>query len=163
MKISLYLIATILAALVFTAAPELDIAFAGLFYREGEDFFLNHWPPFDFLYVLVPAMRTAVIALVIGMLVARAMTRLKSLHVRSSAIVYITLSLAIGPGLISNTVLKDNMGRARPNQTVQFGGTRTFTPALVPADQCFYPSRRPASEAYVSRLVCVNQRIEPGQ
>ena len=58
------------------------------------------------------------------------------LHVRTSAIAYITLSLAIGPGLISNFALKDNMGRARPAQVVEFGGTHTFTPAWVPSDQC---------------------------
>ncbi|MEE8283812.1 MAG: phosphatase PAP2 family protein, partial [Alphaproteobacteria bacterium] len=136
MKIFAYLTATGIAALVFSAAPELDIAFSGLFYREGEGFFASHWPPFDFLYALVPWVRWAVIALVIGLLLARALAALQRAHVRTSAIAYITLSLAIGPWLISNVLLKDTMGRARPSQTIEFGGTRTFTPALVHADQC---------------------------
>ncbi|MCZ6847263.1 MAG: phosphatase PAP2 family protein [Alphaproteobacteria bacterium] len=136
MKLFAYLTATGIAALVFSAAPELDIAFSGLFYREGEGFFASHWPPFDLLYDLVPWVRGAVIALVIGLVLARALAAFQRAHVRTSAIAYITLSLAIGPGLITNVVLKDNMGRARPSQTIEFGGTRTFTPALVRADQC---------------------------
>jgi lipid A 4'-phosphatase len=136
MKLIAFLTVTGIAALVFLAAPELDIAFSRLFYRKGEGFFASHWPPFDFLYDLVPLVRNAVVALVIALLVARSFAALKHLHVRTSAIAYIAASLVIGPGLISNTVLKDNMGRARPDQTVQFGSTRTFTPALVPADQC---------------------------
>jgi lipid A 4'-phosphatase len=136
MKLIAFLTVTGIAALVFLATPELDIAFSRLFYREGEGFFARHWPPFDFLYEFVQVTRTAVVALVIGLLAARSFSALKRLHVGTSAIAYIALSLVIGPGLISNTVLKDNMGRARPDQTVQFGGPRTFTPALVPADQC---------------------------
>jgi lipid A 4'-phosphatase len=136
MKLIAFLIVTGITAVLFLAAPELDIAFSRLFYREGEGFFASHWPPFDFLYDLVPLVENAVVALVIALLLARSFAALKRLHVRTSAIAYITASLVIGPGLISNTVLKDNMGRARPDQTVEFGGTRTFTPALVPADQC---------------------------
>jgi lipid A 4'-phosphatase len=44
--------------------------------------------------------------------------------------------LAIGPGLIVNGILKEHWGRARPRDVTQFGGTRSFTPALVIADQC---------------------------
>jgi membrane-associated phospholipid phosphatase len=44
--------------------------------------------------------------------------------------------LVIGPGILTNTVLKDNWGRARPHQISEFGGTRSFTPAPLPADQC---------------------------
>src|SRR5262249_27542471 len=33
-------------------------------------------------------------------------------------------------------VFKDHWGRARPNEIVEFGGWKAFTPAVVPADQC---------------------------
>ena len=52
------------------------------------------------------------------------------------ALVFIVAATALGPGLIANTVLKDNWGRARPYQTDSFGGTRQFTPAPLPAAQC---------------------------
>lgn len=44
--------------------------------------------------------------------------------------------LVAGPGLVANLVLKDNMGRARPRQVVEFGGTKAFTPPLVVSQEC---------------------------
>jgi lipid A 4'-phosphatase len=49
---------------------------------------------------------------------------------------FVITCLALGPGVVSNLVLKDNWGRARPSQIVQFGGERTFSAALVPSQQC---------------------------
>ena len=42
----------------------------------------------------------------------------------------------IAPGLVVNTALKDNFGRARPAQIQEFNGTKEFTPAFVMTDQC---------------------------
>jgi lipid A 4'-phosphatase len=49
---------------------------------------------------------------------------------------FLAAMLAIGPGLVANVILKDNWGRARPRQVVEFGGTKQFTPPLVPAREC---------------------------
>ena len=73
--------------------------------------------------------------------------RFGALDVRAA--VFLLLSLALGPGLLVNTVLKDHWGRARP---AQIDGIRRrsqhFTPALVPADQCArncsFPAGHPA-------------------
>ncbi len=44
--------------------------------------------------------------------------------------------LIAGPGLVANLVFKDNLGRARPRDVVEFGGTKAFTPPLVPSHEC---------------------------
>jgi len=44
--------------------------------------------------------------------------------------------LVVGPGVVSNLILKDNLGRARPRDVVEFGGTKAFTPALTPSGEC---------------------------
>jgi lipid A 4'-phosphatase len=49
---------------------------------------------------------------------------------------FLAAMLAVGPGLVANVILKDNWGRARPRQIVEFGGTKQFTPPLVPAGEC---------------------------
>jgi len=49
---------------------------------------------------------------------------------------YVLACLLVGPGLLVNVVLKDHWGRARPSQVTEFGGARTFTPALSLSDQC---------------------------
>ena len=44
------------------------------------------------------------------------------------AILYLLASLALGPGLLVNGVLKENSHRPRPEQTVEFGGPWRFRP-----------------------------------
>ena len=45
----------------------------------------------------------------------------------------ILLTLAIGPGLFVNLVFKDNLGRTRPRDIVEFGGTQPYYGALQPS------------------------------
>ena len=49
---------------------------------------------------------------------------------------FMLLCLSVGPGLLANVGFKDQWGRARPKQITEFGGSRHFTPALLPTDQC---------------------------
>ncbi len=49
---------------------------------------------------------------------------------------FLVLCLSIGPGLVANLIFKDQWGRARPKHVVEFGGTKQFTPAPLPANQC---------------------------
>jgi lipid A 4'-phosphatase len=51
-------------------------------------------------------------------------------------VLYVVLVLALGPGLIVNTALKDNFGRARPRDVAEFGGMKQFTPAFVMSREC---------------------------
>ena len=51
-------------------------------------------------------------------------------------VLYLLLVLIVGAGLIVNVAFKDNFGRARPRDVVEFNGPRTFTPAFVMTDQC---------------------------
>ncbi len=51
---------------------------------------------------------------------------------------YLFLVLSLAPGLIVNVILKDNWQRARPQEIVQFGGEKKFTPAYIISDQNGY-------------------------
>ena len=46
--------------------------------------------------------------------------------------VFILLLLALGPGLLINVLLKEEFGRARPREIVEFGGSQQFTPFWQP-------------------------------
>ena len=37
---------------------------------------------------------------------------------------------------VTNLALKDHWGRARPKQILEFGGNKSFTPALIPSNEC---------------------------
>ncbi len=49
---------------------------------------------------------------------------------------FVAAHFAISVGLLANVVLKDHWGRARPHQTVEFGGSKHFTPPLILSNQC---------------------------
>jgi lipid A 4'-phosphatase len=49
---------------------------------------------------------------------------------------YVSLSIALGAGLLTNVILKDSWGRARPSQIVEFGGAKQFSPPFMRSTQC---------------------------
>ena len=65
-------------------------------------------------------------ATLIGLLVLGSLVALVRGHRREA--IYVLLVLALGSGVIVNMTLKDNWGRPRPRETVQFGGSREYLP-----------------------------------
>lgn len=49
---------------------------------------------------------------------------------------FLILSLALGPGILINFVLKDHWGRPRPATIAQFGGPNAFYPPVLPGGPC---------------------------
>ncbi|WP_161629923.1 phosphatase PAP2 family protein [Desulfogranum mediterraneum] len=47
---------------------------------------------------------------------------------------FLLLLLVIGPGLVTNVLLKDNLGRPRPREVVEFGGEHRFHQFWQPGD-----------------------------
>ncbi|NWG87385.1 MAG: phosphatase PAP2 family protein [Hydrogenophilaceae bacterium] len=118
--------------LLFLLAPELDLWASGLFYRAGEGFFL--YAALDPFHKSVPLLsQTIVGTLVAALLIASLVSASWPLR---KGLIYLLLVAAIGPGLLVNTLFKDNWGRARPVQVENFGGDKAFSPAWVPSGQC---------------------------
>src|SRR5690349_11713058 len=131
MKLLLFVAAMIAAALLFRAFPGIDLWASGLFWRPGEGFYLRDFPPFAFAHQGLPYFTVAIVVALAGM-AWWTWRRERSCRLA----LYLALSLAVGPGLVVNTTLKDNWGRARPSQVTEFGGAKAFTPAPLIADQC---------------------------
>ncbi|TAN56852.1 MAG: phosphatase PAP2 family protein [Magnetospirillum sp.] len=124
-------------AVVFTLFPALDQGISALFYRAGGGgFFLYENPLIRGIHDAVPPLAigsgVALLAILAGALWMK--RPIAGLSWRSA--IYLLAVLIVAPGLLTNTVLKDNWGRARPSHTVEFGGKKAFTPALVISDQC---------------------------
>jgi lipid A 4'-phosphatase len=135
MPIFFFLFAVLLALPVLW--PQVDLFASGLFYREGQGFFLAdnailvalHWLAYDGARIL--GLGFAVLAA--G---AYAQQRHKGgdalFFLDAKAWLFLLLALVIGPGLVANVGLKDHWGRARPREVTEFGGNAVFSPALVP-------------------------------
>jgi lipid A 4'-phosphatase len=125
--------------------PGIDLWAAGLFYDPVGHFWLADWPPFHILHAASPYLvGAAVLAGCILLLLAA-----RGRRACGRAGMFLLLSLAVGPGLVVNTVFKDHWGRARPAQVAPFGGEKRFTPAFVPSDQCVTNCSFPAGDPAV--------------
>jgi lipid A 4'-phosphatase len=121
-------------AVLLLLLPRLDLWLAGLCYRPGAGFFLGDAWPVRLLYYAVPWMiriLTAALLLALAASVAHPAARR-----RRGPVAFALLSLALGPGLLANTLFKDHWGRPRPEQIAQFGGPLQFVPAPLPSRQC---------------------------
>ncbi len=126
------LLATILASAVFAAWPALDLATARLFY-DGTTFPIAANRPVEALRVTLWAAEDAgfVACLVL------ALRRRRVLGLTPRDWLNQTLVFLLGPGLLVTVILKPIWHRARPFQTVEFGGTSPFTRAWqIGADCC---------------------------
>jgi membrane-associated PAP2 superfamily phosphatase len=128
-------VAMIVAAIVFSLWPGLDLATTGLFYTPGQGFVLDRSPALTTMRWAIWYLVEASVALtLLGLVLAVIRIRLIGLPLRVWG--FAVLLFALGPGLLVNGVLKSSWGRARPADVVQFGGAHEFTPALLPAHEC---------------------------
>ena len=117
-------LAVLAGATALLAATGLDLAIERHFYLSGAGWGEGDLNPWHFLYrfgVFPAYLLTggAVALLVAGFFWTRAYP------FRKSAL-FLVLLMALGPGLLVNTVFKDHWGRPRPRQMQAFGGDRQF-------------------------------------
>lgn len=116
-----------LAALVFVLLPGLDLSAAGLF-AGPEGHFMGDTPlgrAARRLFEAVPFM------ILIGYGALYGLRRFGGVRLwapNGAGVLVMALSLALGPGLLVNTVLKDHSHRPRPAQVDRFGGPDAFRP-----------------------------------
>lgn len=61
----------------------------------------------------------------------------KRMLIPPRAAIFLIATLALGPGLMTNIVLKDYWGRTRPYGVVEFGGVGKFVPWWDPRGGCY--------------------------
>ncbi len=121
------LAALVFAILVFVVWPALDLDVASRFALGGGRFVGQTTPgnALRQIFYWTPLL------LYLAMLILYGLRRLAGLLVwapTGAGVLFMTLSLALGPGLIVNLLLKDHSHRPRPYQVQQFGGDETFRP-----------------------------------
>jgi lipid A 4'-phosphatase len=73
----------------------------------------------------------AIIALIVKLILPR-----RAMLVAARGAVLMVVTLALGPGLLSNVLLKDEWGRPRPIDVTEFGGTARFVAWWNPGGDC---------------------------
>lgn len=126
----------LVAAIVFLSKPDLDLMAAGAFYKGGGEFFGQSDLWIIVLRNLFIIFFWACVALAIAGLVITRKPGTRWLGFAAPHWLFLAICLGVGPGLVANIMFKDQWGRARPKQVVEFGGSKTFTPPILFSRQC---------------------------
>lgn len=131
------LIVLLTSCFIFACFPDLDVDCANLLYDSANRHFLG--VDYTWLnplrYGFMTLFVLACVGVILGLLVTRGARR-TWFGVRQTQWLFLAVCLVMGPGVVANLALKDQWGRARPNQIVEYGGTKSFSPPLRPSDQC---------------------------
>jgi membrane-associated PAP2 superfamily phosphatase len=126
--------------LVFGLYPELDLRISRVFYEVAD---VSHnmfaWRLSSSLmlardiglWVGTVLVAPAVVALLIKLILPR-----RKLLLSGRAVLFLIVTLALGPGVLVNGVLKEHWGRSRPIDVAQFGGTEHFVTWWDPRGDC---------------------------
>ena len=130
-------VAFVLLAVLFIAFPQIDLAVSGAILQD-----MGHWYlPGDglirgFAYRGLPRLGQGMLIVLVLLLALSFSKHFDQLKPRRVVIGFLLASALLGPVLLVDYALKGHFGRARPAQVQELGGTRQFTPAFIPADQC---------------------------
>lgn len=125
-------------ATLMLAVPELDLRISRLFFDPQAGFAINGvwWER-----LLHRSLNVVVIAVTLTLAIAwwrqrRSAANQGSAHApKARQIILLLALLVLVPGLVVNQGLKEHLGRARPVDLAEFGGTKSFSPPFVPSDQ----------------------------
>jgi lipid A 4'-phosphatase len=124
------------AIAVISLDGRIDLWVSELFYQPGLGFIGRSD---DTIMLLRGSTRISAIAVGLWLafaLVYRTLLGRPLFGLSRAGVIYLLAVFLLVPGLAVNGVLKEHWGRARPLQVEQFGGTRHFTLAILPTDQC---------------------------
>jgi lipid A 4'-phosphatase len=125
----------LVAGLAFGLYPQLDLALVAPFHDPA-----SGWVVGGRGWLLVRNAASWIIALIAApaaiALVGRVVRPHKTTLICARAALLMLLTLALGPGLLANVILKDNWGRPRPIDVTEFGGSFKFVPWWDPRGGC---------------------------
>jgi membrane-associated PAP2 superfamily phosphatase len=138
----------LVAGLAFGLYPELDLLVARYFYAFEDPahnmFAFRIYPPLMWARDIGLWVGTVLVAPAVASLVFKLVLPRRKLLMSGRAIVFLIATMALGPGLLVNVLLKDHWGRPRPIDVTQFGGSEHFVAWWDPRGDC------PANCAFVS-------------
>jgi lipid A 4'-phosphatase len=117
----------VVAAGVFLAFPQLDLAVTHAFFDRQGTFYGTTFFGRTLRAILRLASYTIFAAFVLAYVSARLYAR-KRLVPTGRNLAFLALTLALGPGLSVNLLIKEHSHRPRPFQTQEFGGPWEFRP-----------------------------------
>jgi membrane-associated PAP2 superfamily phosphatase len=117
--------------------PQLDLDLAALSFDSARHLFVVNAQPWVQHTRTAARILIALLALPAFLAIAvKLIWRHRRMLIEARAAVFLIATLALGPGLLTNVLLKDHWGRPRPIDVQQFGGDYRFEPWWDPRGDC---------------------------
>jgi membrane-associated PAP2 superfamily phosphatase len=124
---------------VFGLFPQLDLMISAPFnamVENGYNFSLRLSQPLQLARDIGLWVGTAIMIPVVAALAFKLLLPRRRLLLSGRAILFLMATLALGPGLVANIILKDHWARPRPIEVTQFGGPLHFVAWWDPRGDC---------------------------
>jgi lipid A 4'-phosphatase len=139
----------VVAGVIFALWPRLDLDISGLFYDSTRKIFVINA---QLWVTMLRRAGRAIVVLVVAPAFLAAIARMiwprRPMLIEGRAAWFLVLTLALGPGVLTNLILKDHWHRPRPIDVFEFGGSFPFTPWWDPrgpcGDNCSFVSGEPS-------------------
>ena len=122
------------SSLLFMVFPGIDLAVSGFFFQDSFHLSREWWT--QFMHESMGYFLGLCMAAVVALYVCNKLLKQNLCGVDGKRVVYLFLVLMVGAGAIVNVMLKDNVGRARPRDIAEFGGSKLYTPPFVASNEC---------------------------
>jgi len=135
--LAIALVIAVMVGVLFGVRPRLDLQISGFFFDPHLHLFkINNQPGVILSRDAARWLVALIVAPAVLALVGKLVMPSRRALIGGRAALLMLVTLALGPGVLANLVLKDYWGRARPLDVVEFGGTYPFIPWWDPRGDC---------------------------
>ena len=129
---------TLILSIIFFLFPNLDITVSGLFFGQDGSFIASEADWFIYLIrkMIMPLFALLIFFIPLAAVVKQIKFKEKILNIPVRDWTYLFTCLILGTGVVVNSIFKNLWGRARPNDTIQFGGEEPFTIPWLNVNYC---------------------------
>jgi lipid A 4'-phosphatase len=127
---------TVTLAILFVVFPAIDLGVAGWFFVPPHSFRLGETWIGRFFDSDIHFGMEWFLPVIVGVFIYGLVRKRPIWNLTPRNFLFVVLSIALGAGLLTNVVLKDSWGRARPSQILEFGGAKQFSPPFMRSTQC---------------------------
>lgn len=133
---TLWGVALVMASVLFLAVPGVDLAVNQSFYRPDHSFAGKHYPWMGWVYQAAPRLGQALFVTGLLVCLARWVRPVQVPRWLWRSLAAWMLVVVLGVGLLVHEVLKNQVGRPRPQQVVQMGGSAPYVPIYAVSAWC---------------------------
>lgn len=135
--LTIMLVIAVVVGVLFGVHPRLDLAISALFFDSHTGLFKVNAQPWVVYSRAAARWLTALIfAPAAFAIIGKLLMPGRRMLIGGRAALFLVLMMALGPGILTNVILKDHWGRARPIDVREFGGAHHFTAWWDPRGNC---------------------------